>query len=63
MSAYGRNLSFTRMLSTTYHESMHRLMKWFFTRAENFVLSRSGKDLREMAALTAAPENYQAEVS
>jgi hypothetical protein len=53
MSAYGRNLSFTRMLSTTYHESMHRLMKWFFTRAENFVLSRSGKDLREMAALTA----------
>ena len=53
MSAYGRNLSFTRMLSTTYHESMHRLMKWFFTRAENFVLSRSGKDLREMAALNA----------
>ena len=53
MSAYGRNLSFTQMLSTTYHESMHRLMKWFFTRAENFVLSRSGKDLREMAALTA----------
>jgi hypothetical protein len=53
MSAYGRNLSFTRMLSTTYHESMHRLMQWFFTSAENLVLSRSGKDLREMAALTA----------
>lgn len=62
MSAYGRNLSFTRMLSTTYHESMHRLMRWFFTRAENFVLSRSGKDLREMAALTAESfgQNYKA---
>jgi hypothetical protein len=53
MSAYGRNLSFTRMLSTTYHESMHRLMQWFFTSAENLVLSRSEKSLREMAALTA----------
>jgi hypothetical protein len=53
MSAYGRNLSFTRMLSATYHESMHRLMQWFFTSAENLVLSRSEKSLREMAALTA----------
>ena len=53
MSAYGRNLSFTQALSTTYHESMHRLMRWFFTSKENLVLSRSEKSLREMAALTA----------
>ena len=53
MSAYGRNLSFTQALSTTYHESMHRLMRWFFTSKESLVLSRSEKSLREMAALTA----------
>ena len=53
MSAYGRNLSFTQALSTPYHESMHRLMRWFFTSKENLVLSRSEKSLREMAALTA----------
>jgi hypothetical protein len=53
MSAYGKNLSFTQALSATYHESMHRLMRWFFTSKENLVLSRSEKSLREMAALTA----------
>ena len=53
MSAYGRNLSFTQALSATYHESMHRLMRWFFTSKESLVLSRSEKSLREMAALTA----------
>jgi len=51
MTAYGVPKSFTQMLTTTYHESMHRLMQWFFTAAENLVLARSEKGLREMAAL------------
>jgi hypothetical protein len=51
MSAYGVPKSFTQMLTTTYHESMHRLTQWFFTAAENLVLARSEKGLREMAAM------------
>jgi hypothetical protein len=51
MSAYGVPKTFTQMMTTTYHESMHRLMKWFFTPAEKLVLRRSEKDMREMAAL------------
>ena len=51
MSAYGVPKTFTQMVATTYHESMHRLMKWFFTPAENLVLRLAEKDMREMAAL------------
>jgi hypothetical protein len=51
MTAYGVPKSFTQMLTTTYHESMHRLMEWFFASAEKLVLARSEKGLREMAAL------------
>jgi len=51
MTAYGAPKSFTQMLTTTYHESMHRLMEWFFGAAEKLVLARSEKGLREMAAL------------
>jgi hypothetical protein len=51
MSVYGAPKSFTQMMTTTYHESMHRLMRWFFTSAENLVLARSEKGLREMAAM------------
>ena len=51
MSAYGVPKTFTQMVATTYHESMHRLMKWFFTPAEKLVLRLAEKDMREMAAL------------
>ncbi len=51
MTAYGVPKSFTQMMTTTYHESMHRLMEWFFASAEKLVLARSEKGLREMAAL------------
>jgi hypothetical protein len=51
MSAYGVPKTFTQMMTTTYHESMHRLMKWFFTPAEKLVLRLAEKDMREMAAL------------
>ena len=51
MTAYGVPKSFTQMMTTTYHESMHRLTQWFFTAAENLVLARSEKGLREMAAM------------
>ena len=51
MSAYGVPKTFTQMVTTTYHESMHRLMKWFFTPAEKLVLRLAEKDMREMAAL------------
>jgi hypothetical protein len=51
MSAYGVTKSFTQMLSTTYHESFHRLQRWFLTDAEQGVLARSEKAIRELAAL------------
>jgi len=53
MSAYGVTKSFTQMLSTTYHESFHRLQRWFLTAAEQGVLARSEKAIRELAALNA----------
>ena len=53
MSAYGVTKSFTQMLSTTYHESFHRLQRWFLTDAEQGVLARSEKAIRELAALNA----------
>lgn len=53
MMAYGVAKSFTQMLSTTYHESFHRLQRWFLTDAEQGVLARSEKAIRELAALNA----------
>jgi hypothetical protein len=53
MSAYGETKSFAQMLSTTYHESFHRLQRWFLTDAEQGVLARSEKAIRELAALNA----------
>ena len=53
MSAYGVTKSFTQMLSTTYHESFHRLQRWFLTDAEQGVLARSEKAIRELAAQNA----------
>ena len=53
MSAYGVTKSFTQMLSTTYHESFHRLQRWFLTDAEQGILARSEKAIRELAALNA----------
>jgi hypothetical protein len=53
MSAYGKTVSFTKALSTTYHESFHRLQRWFLTDKEQGVLARSEKAIRELAALNA----------
>jgi hypothetical protein len=53
MSAYGETKSFAQMLSTTYHESFHRLQRWFLTDAEQGVLARSERAIRELAALNA----------
>jgi hypothetical protein len=53
MSAYGVTKSFTQMLSTTYHESFHRLQRWFLTDAEQGILARSEKAIRELAAQNA----------
>ena len=53
MMAYGATKSFTQMLSTTYHESFHRLQRWFLNDAEQGVLARSEKALRELAAKNA----------
>jgi hypothetical protein len=53
MSAYGNTVSFTKALSVTYHESFHRLQRWFLTDAEQGVLARSEKAIRELAALNA----------
>jgi hypothetical protein len=53
MMAYGRTKSFTELLSTTYHESFHRLQRWFLTDAEQGVLARSEKAIRELAAQNA----------
>ena len=56
MSAYGRTLSYSRMLSNTYHESFHRLQQWFLTDKEQAVLARGEKAIRELAATNA--ENF-----
>ena len=53
MSAYGRTLSYSRMLSNTYHESFHRLQQWFLTDKEQAVLARGEKAIRELAASNA----------
>jgi hypothetical protein len=53
MSAYGRTLSYSRMLSNTYHESFHRLQQWFLTDKEQAVLARGEKAIRELAATNA----------
>jgi hypothetical protein len=53
MSSYGNTVSFTKALSVTYHESFHRLQRWFLTDAEQGVLARSEKAIRELAALNA----------
>jgi hypothetical protein len=53
MSSYGNTASFTKALSVTYHESFHRLQRWFLTDAEQGVLVRSEKAIRELAALNA----------
>jgi hypothetical protein len=53
MSSYGNTASFTKALSVTYHESFHRLQRWFLTDAEQGVLARSEKAIRELAALNA----------
>jgi hypothetical protein len=53
MSSYGNTVSFTKALSVTFHESFHRLQRWFLTDAEQGVLARSEKAIRELAALNA----------
>jgi len=50
MTAYGAAKSFTQMLSTTYHESFHRLQRWFLNEKEQFILARGEKAIRELAA-------------
>ena len=61
MSAYGRTLSYSRMLSNTYHESFHRLQQWFLTDKEQAVLARGEKAIRELAATNAESfGNFQA---
>jgi hypothetical protein len=50
MTAYGTAKTFTQMISTTYHESFHRLQRWFLTEKEQFVLARGEKAIRELAA-------------
>ena len=53
MTAYGAAKTFTQMLSTTYHESFHRLQRWFLNEKEQFILARGEKAIRELAALKA----------
>ena len=53
MTAYGAAKTFTQMISTTYHESFHRLQRWFLTEKEQFILARGEKAIRELAALKA----------
>jgi hypothetical protein len=50
MTAYGATKTFTQMLSTTYHESFHRLQRWFLNEKEQFILARGEKAIRELAA-------------
>ena len=50
MTAYGAAKTFTQMIATTYHESFHRLQRWFLTEKEQFVLARGEKAIRELAA-------------
>jgi hypothetical protein len=50
MTAYGTAKTFTQMISTTYHESFHRLQRWFLTEKEQVVLARGEKAIRELAA-------------
>jgi hypothetical protein len=53
MTAYGAAKTFTQMIATTYHESFHRLQRWFLTEKEQFILARGEKAIRELAALKA----------
>jgi hypothetical protein len=53
MTAYGATKTFTQMLSTTYHESFHRLQRWFLNEKEQLILARGEKAIRELAALKA----------
>lgn len=53
MTAYGAPRSFAQLLSTTYHESFHRLQRWFLTSVEQGILARSEKAIRELAAQNA----------
>jgi hypothetical protein len=56
MTSYGRSLGWAKRIQTTYHESFHRLQRWFLTDGEYKVMAGAEKQIRELAA-KAAPEN------